>query len=91
MNTRHADTRSQQRGIPPLVSQWLDQYGREEYDGRGGIRLYFDKRSIRAMERDLGREPVRRMDSYLRCYKLVSPLDGVNLTVGHRRNHVRRK
>ena len=91
MNTRHAVTRSQQRGIPPLVSQWLDQYGRKEYDGRGGLWLYFDKRSIRAMERELGREPVRRMESYFRCYKIVSICDGATLTVGHRRYHVWRK
>jgi len=91
MNTRHATTRSQQRGIPPLVSQWLDQYGREEYDGRGGLWLYFDKRSIRAMERDLGREPVRRMESYLNSFKILSICDGATITVGHRQSHIRRK
>jgi len=91
MNTRHADTRSQQRGIPPLVSQWLEQYGREEYDGRGGVRLYFDKRSIRAMERDFGREPVRRMESYLHSFKILSTRDGTTITIGHCQCHVRRK
>jgi hypothetical protein len=91
MNTRHADTRSQQRGIPPLVSEWLDQYGREEYDGRGGLRLYFDKHCIRAMERDMGREPVRRMESYFGCFKVVSTCDGTTITVGHRHCHIRRK
>jgi len=35
--TQHAATRSQQRGIPPIVSTWLLDYGEEIYDGHGGI------------------------------------------------------
>ena len=60
--TRHAHTRAQQRGIPPLIDQWLDAYGEEEYDGRGGITRYFSSRSLRAMERDFGRAPVAHRD-----------------------------
>ena len=37
--TYHAAIRSQQRGIPPLVMQWLDQFGEECYDGHGAIIL----------------------------------------------------
>lgn len=91
MNTRHANVRAHQRGIPPLISQWLDHYGHEEYDGRGGVQLLFTKESIRAMERDFGRDPVRRMDSYFACYKVVSSRDGATLTIGYRTKHLRRK
>ena len=35
MNTRHATTRAQQRGLPPLVDQLLDRYGEEQHDGHG--------------------------------------------------------
>ena len=30
--TRHALTRAQQRGVPPLIDLWLDAYGEEEYE-----------------------------------------------------------
>ena len=90
MNTRHASTRSQQRGIPPLIDQWLDAYGEEIYDGRGGIRIYFSKRSIRDMERAFGREPIRRMSDYFDAYKVTSSHDGATLTIGHLFKRIRR-
>lgn len=91
MNTRHADIRAQQRGVPPLISRWLDEYGHEEYDGHGVIQVLFTKESIRAMERDFGREPVRQMERYFNCYKVVSSHDGATLTMGHRTKHLWRK
>ncbi|MDP6652334.1 MAG: hypothetical protein QGF90_09550 [Gammaproteobacteria bacterium] len=39
MNTTHAAIRAQQRCIPPLVDQWLSQFGEEEYDGHGGTQV----------------------------------------------------
>lgn len=54
--TNHAHVRAQQRGIPPLIDQCLDQFGREEHDGHGGVLLYLDKRSLREMEQVMGRE-----------------------------------
>ena len=58
MNTRHAELRAQQRGIPPLVDELLDRYGTEQHDGHGAVVLYFDRTSIRTMERELGHRPV---------------------------------
>ena len=46
--TYHATIRSQQRGIPPLILQWLDLYGEEEYDGHGAVIRYFSRASRRA-------------------------------------------
>ena len=48
--TYHAAIRSQQRGIPPLVMQWLDQFGEECYDGHGAIIRFFSQTSRREME-----------------------------------------
>jgi hypothetical protein len=59
MNTQHAQARAQQRGIPPLVDELLERYGHEQHDGHGAVVLFLDKRSIRAMERDLGSGPSR--------------------------------
>jgi hypothetical protein len=90
MNTMHAAIRAQQRCIPPMVDQLLDQYGQEEYDGHGAVILYLDKVSIRKMERDLGRRPVSRLAEYFDVYK-VKGMDGQTITVGHRNRRVWRK
>ena len=87
----HAKTRAQQRGIPPLIEQWLDEFGEIEYDGRGGVVRYFSRRSIRAMERVFGSLPVRRMSQYFDAYKVESSRDSTVITVGYRRRRVRRK
>jgi hypothetical protein len=55
--TKHASIRAQQRGIPPLVDRWLDEFGEEDHDGHGYVRLYFSHRSVREMERALGNPP----------------------------------
>lgn len=90
MNTRHADVRAQQRGIPPMVDQLLDLYGHEEHDGHGAIVVYLDKAGIRNMERDLGRRPVARLAEWLDAYKVKST-DGRTITVGHRTRRIWRK
>ena len=43
MKTRHAQIRAQQRGIPPLIDCWLDEYGEMVYDGHGGVQMVFTK------------------------------------------------
>ncbi len=90
MNTRHAELRSQQRGIPPMIDQWLDLYGQEEHDGHGAVVVYLNKMSIRHMERDMGRRPVARMSEWLGAYK-VRASNGETITIGHRTRRVRRK
>lgn len=84
MTSHHVRERAQQRGIPPLVDELLDRYGREQHDGRGCVVVYLDKRSIRAMERDLGRRPVALLSTYRNCYKVRSCEDGRTITTGHR-------
>ena len=91
MQSKHAKVRAQQRGIPPLIGQWLDDYGDEQYDGGGGIVRYFSRRSIRSMERAVGRVPVSRFSDYLDAYKVVSSRDGCVITVGFRTKHLKRK
>jgi lantibiotic modifying enzyme len=83
--------RAQQRCIPPLIDLWLDQFGEEQYDGHGGVVLFFSHTSIRAMERTFGRAPVRKLAEYLHTYKVASSIDGSTITVGHRTRRVRRK
>lgn len=83
--------RAQQRGIPPLVVEWLDLFGEERYDGHGGCLRYFSRSSRRAMERAFGRGPVRKMEEYLNVYKVESATDGTTITVGHRYKRIRHR
>jgi hypothetical protein len=80
--TKHASIRAQQRGIPPLVDRWLDEFGEEDHDGHGYVRLYFSHRSVRDMERALGRQPVGLFKRYLHAYKIESCADGKTITKG---------
>lgn len=89
--SKHAAIRAQQRGIPPFINQLLDRYGREQYDSRGGIVLYLDKDSIRRMERELGRDIVRRLSPWRHAYKVKSSFDGCTITIGFRSVRVWRK
>ena len=91
MRSLHAARRSQQRGIPPLVDQWLTQFGEEQYDGHGGVIRYFSRRSIRCLERSVGRAPLARLASYLDCYKVESCDDGHTVTIGHRFKRIHRR
>jgi hypothetical protein len=36
-STEHATTRMHQRSFPPIVIDWLDEFGEEQFDGRGGV------------------------------------------------------
>ena len=91
MRTRHAQIRAQQRGIPPLIDCWLDEYGEMVYDGHGGVQMVFTKASVRRMEHDFGREPLRRLSEYMNAYKVVASRGGDLITVGHRYRHLWRK
>ena len=44
--TKHAKVRMQQRAIPPLVEQLLDEYGEQQFDGHGGVICYFSKETV---------------------------------------------
>lgn len=90
MNTKHAATRAQQRGIPPMIDQLLDSYGEVEHDGHGAIIVYMNKKSIRQMERDLGRRPVAKIAEWFDAYKVRSA-DGETITIGHRTRRLWRK
>lgn len=82
--TTHARHRSQQRGVPPLITTWLLDYGVEAFDGHGGIIRYFTRESLRNMERDFGAMPLKRLSEYLRCYLVQSNRDSTIITVGKR-------
>lgn len=89
--TKHATCRAQQRRIDPLIDEWLDRFGEEEYDGHGYVKRYFSKRSIRAMQRALGREPVKRLADKLNVYRLATSNGGEVVTTGRRTKRIWRR
>jgi hypothetical protein len=82
--TTHASIRSQQRGIPPLIREWLLDFGEEVYDHRGAIIYFFTRDSRRKLERNFGRESIRRFHEWLDSYAVVSITDGALISVGKR-------
>jgi hypothetical protein len=79
-----ASIRSQQRGIPPLIREWPINFGEEVYDHHGAIIYHFTLDSRRKLERNFGREPVRRFQEWLDAYALVSVDEGAVITVKKR-------
>ena len=90
MNTKHAQIRAQQRGIPPLAVRLLDEYGRELHTDSGTIITFLDRTSIRRIEQDFGRRPAARFSEWFDVYR-VSTTTGTTLTIGHRTRRLRRK
>lgn len=88
--TSHALKRARQRSVPPVVIEWLGEFGHEKFDGRGGIIRYFDQDGLRRMERRLGRHFVRENNRYWRCYLVESAGDGSVVTVGRRTKRIPR-
>ena len=89
--SRHAGARALQRNVPPIVIQWLEQFGEEEFDGRGGVVRYFSRKSRRQLERTLGRRFVADVQKYLNRYLVESAIDGAIITTGVRFRPIRHR
>lgn len=83
----HAEKRSKQRAVPPLIMHWLWEYGAEVHDKRGCTVRYFDRSAKRRLEKAVGREVVKRLDDKLSCYIVEG--DGRIITAGHRRRRIK--
>jgi len=80
--THHAIARAQQRAVPPLVVNWLLDYGRARRHNGADV-YFFDRRSRRRLEREVGGVALRRLDDLLDAYAVVAD-DGHVVTVGRR-------
>lgn len=91
LQTIHAEARAKQRAIPPFVDRLLDEFGKEQHDGRGCIQVFFDQASVRRMEQAFGRQPVSMFKRYLHAYKVERSSDGLIVTRGWRTKHLIRR
>lgn len=86
--TKHAEVRQQQRSVPPLILNWLDQYGTREHDGKGAEIVYFDRKSRRTLEREAGKRVVDLLGGLLNAYVVLT--GETVITVGYRYKRIRR-
>ena len=86
--THHAEIRAQQRGIPPLIVEWLQDYGRKEYAGKGTRKIFFDKNSRKILAKKMGKSVVDSLGHLMNIYLVEE--DNQIITVGHRHKHIRR-
>lgn len=87
--TDHAQARTQQRGVPPLILEWLITYGSTQPDQRGAEIRYFDHAARRRLSRAVGHQVVDRLGQLLDMYAVMSN-DGVVITIGHRFKRITR-
>jgi hypothetical protein len=87
--TVHAQERLQQRAIPPLVIELLEEFGSPIRAG-GAERLIFDKAARKRLTRHLGGpRSLRMVEPWLDVYAVVSD-DGYLVTAAQQRRHHRR-
>lgn len=86
--TCHAQVRMQQRGIPPLIVEWLLEYGASEVS-HGAVRRFFDKQARKRLAANVGHQVVDRLGDLLNTYVVEG--DGRLVTAGHRTKRVRRR
>lgn len=89
--SQHAISRSQKRAVPPIVFDWLEQFGEQQFDGHGGVIKYFSHDSRRRMEKHLGRRFVAENKRYLDHYLVESAADGTVITIGVRFKRIHRR
>ncbi len=85
--THHANTRSQQRAIPPMLVDLLLQFGKTESAGNGAEKLFFDKQSRRRIAAYAG-SLATLLNEHLDVFAVVSD-DMQVITVGHRIERIR--
>lgn len=88
--TRHAEQRAQQRCVPPLIRDWLADYGTRMPDRRGGVVCFFDQKSRKRLSSYVGKEVVKRLAPLLDSYLVLSADEGSVITMGWRYRRIRR-
>lgn len=86
--SRHAQVRSQQRGIPKMVIDLLLEFGARERASPGAQKMFFDKRARKRLRAYAG-DMVDTLTQYLDVYIVVSDHDHV-ITTAHRLERIKR-
>jgi hypothetical protein len=89
IRSKHSQSRCQKRGIPLEIQKWLSKYGVERHIGRCTVLVSFNRISIKAMQKEMGRHYVQQNKKYLNTYRVES-LDGTIITTGWKTPKFRR-
>jgi hypothetical protein len=86
--SQHANLRSQQRAISPMLVDLLIQFGTSEPAGNGASKVFFDKAARRRVKSYAG--PLAGLlNEYLDVYAVISSEDRV-ITAAHLTERIRR-
>jgi len=69
--TRHAQKRLQQRAIPPLIVEWLHEYGERQRRHDADV-IVLDRKAKKRLARDVGHQVVDQLGSLLDAYIVVA-------------------
>lgn len=86
--TRHAQIRINQRGIPPLYVDWLEEFGVAEPQNSSEL-IHFDQRSLKKLASYTGGIS-SKMDKLKKAY-LVRSNSGSIITTGYLNKSIKRK
>jgi hypothetical protein len=89
--SNHASSRIQKRAVPPIVLDWLQDYGSERHDGRGAVIRYFDRAAKARLEQVCGRRFVQANKKYLAVYMIEDSAGRALITVGYRNRRIPRR
>jgi hypothetical protein len=87
-HTQHAQVRCQQRGIPPVICEWLFEYG-SQMESHGATKRFFDHEARKRLAAAVGPQVVDRLGSLLNVYLVES--DERVITAGHRTRRIKRR
>ena len=81
--TRHAQIRSHQRGLPPLILDLLKRSGRRTFDHHGAVQPSFDNKARPRVAHEVGRTAVARLHECWNAFAVLDTASGSVLTCGH--------
>ncbi len=88
-NSQHSYARMQQRSIPQVVIDLLEECG-SAMRSHGAERLFFDKAARRRLSEKLGKERgIKSIERYLNIYAVIGD-NGILITAGRRTRRFKR-
>ncbi len=79
--TRYARARQHKQAIPPLIIDWLCEFGCRSAGTNGMTFIHFDKESRRSLCSEAGQIVIRRLEDMMDAYLVMS--DERIISVGH--------